>query len=267
MSIRPSHGLRAVVEANAPLWGAEAEVCRTYFHSPARDATTDRLWITRQCYKELIDGALFRMLAMQGDFRLDELTPGGVAADEGTCTELAHFLAYAEALRAVTGDSSASIDMASLLAGNWPENEQLMALRKAHRETRPDLGWRAHAFTEGGYCTLYSTGMELAQCADASATSGAQAIAAASKLVFEDEWEHMLEGIAGLGQHPLSDEDWAQLRDMTVQQSRLRIHMRNGQFGYPVDEGRIAELLAGKAEPVSFDWERAGFVPPASDGP
>lgn len=266
MSMQPSPGLRALVEANAPLWGAEAEVCRTYFHSPFRSAETDRLWITRQCYKELVDGALFRMLAMQGDFLLEDLSPGGVAADEGTCTELAHFLAYAEALRVVTGDPSASIDMASLLAGNWSENEQLMALRKTHRDTRPDLGWRAHAFTEGGYCTLYSTGMELGHQSGGSSTSGDQAIAAASRLVFEDEWEHMLEGIAGLNQHPLSEADWAHLCDMTVEQSRLRIHMRNGQFGYPVDEEKIAELLAGKAPPVRFDWERAGFIPPLSKG-
>jgi hypothetical protein len=263
VNLSPSPGLRALVDANAPLWGAEAEVCRTYFHSPARNAETDCLWITRQCYKELVDGALFRMLAMQGRFRLDELTPGGVSADEGTCTELAHFLAYAEALRAVTGDRSASIDMASLLAGNWPENEQLMALRKTHRDARLELGWRAHAFTEGGYCTLYSTGMELGDRRGNASTSGDQAIAAASKLVFADEWEHMLEGIAGLGKHPLSEADWEQLCDMTVEQSRMRIHMRNGQFGYPVDDARIAELLAGEGAPVRFDWERAGFISPA----
>lgn len=266
MSIRPSPGLCALVAANAPLWGAEAEVCRTYFHSSGRDVETDRLWITRQCYKELIDGALFRMLAMQGHFRLEELAPGGVSADEGTCTEIAHFLAYAEALRAVTGDPFTSIDMASLLAGNWPENEQLMSLRKAHRKARPDLGWRAHAFTEGGYCTLYSTGMELANLSGSSSTSGDRAIAMASKLVFEDEWEHMLEGIAGLDQHSLSEADWDQLLEMTVEQSSMRIYMRNGQFGYPVDEGRIAELLAGKGPPVRFDWQRAGFIPPTSEG-
>ena len=98
MNLSPSPGLRALVDANTPLWGAEAEVCRTYFHSPARNAETDRLWITRQCYKELVDGALFRMLAMQGRFPLDELTPGGVSADEGTCTELAHFLALGSPL-------------------------------------------------------------------------------------------------------------------------------------------------------------------------
>jgi len=33
--------------------------------------------------------------------------------------------------------------------------------------------------------------------------------------------------------------------------------MRNGQFGHPVGEARIKELLTGHCRPIAFDYERA----------
>ena len=41
----------------------------------------------------------------------------------------------------------------------------------------------------------------------------------------------------------------------------LRLPMRNVQFAKPVADSRIAELAAGKAAPVAFDYTRAGFAP------
>jgi hypothetical protein len=38
---------------------------------------------------------------------------------------------------------------------------------------------------------------------------------------------------------------------------KLRMHMRNSQFSRPVSENRLDELLAGMAEPVKFDHQRA----------
>jgi hypothetical protein len=49
---------------------------------------------------------------------------------------------------------------------------------------------------------------------------------------------------------------------MTVAQGRLRIRMRNAQFGYPVAAERVAELESGAAEPIAFDFRRAGMRPP-----
>jgi len=47
------------------------------------------------------------------------------------------------------------------------------------------------------------------------------------------------------------------LSDLTTAQMRQRIHMRNAQFGYPLSEARILEILAGEIEPISFDYEQA----------
>ena len=83
------------------------------------------------------------------------------------------------------------------------------------------------------------------------------AIAAACAKVYADEFEHMLAGIAGIARRPFSANDWSLLRDLTTAQVRQRIHMRNAQFGYPLPEARIQEILAGAIEPVGFDYETA----------
>ena len=83
------------------------------------------------------------------------------------------------------------------------------------------------------------------------------AIAAACAKVHGDEFKHMLAGIAGLARESLSPRDWSLLTDLTTAQMRQRNHMRNAQFGYPVREARIAEILAGAIEPVAFDYDRA----------
>lgn len=55
---------------------------------------------------------------------------------------------------------------------------------------------------------------------------------------------------------------WDLLTELAVTQSRLRIEMRNAQFGHPVPPERMAELLVGEAEPRAFDYTKAGFARP-----
>ena len=58
IELQASTGLLALIEANAPFWGAEAEVIRSYWDAPIRNAETDRKWLTHQVYKEYWDGVL-----------------------------------------------------------------------------------------------------------------------------------------------------------------------------------------------------------------
>ena len=51
IELQSSAGLLALIEANAPFWGAEAEVIRSYWDAPIRNAETDRKWLTHQVYK------------------------------------------------------------------------------------------------------------------------------------------------------------------------------------------------------------------------
>ena len=141
------------------------------------------------------------------------------------------------------------LDPAGLKDRSWPENDALSELRAAHREQHGEIGRRAHRFTEGGYCGLFRGAVD-------------DAIAAACAKVHTDEFEHMLAGIAGLARGTFAESDWALLGDLTTAQMRQRIHMRNAQFGNPLPEARIAEILAGGIAPVSFDYEKAESLLP-----
>jgi hypothetical protein len=52
------------------------------------------------------------------------------------------------------------------------------------------------------------------------------------------------------------------LEALTVAQGRLRLRMRNAQFGYPLSDARVTALAAGAAQPLAFDYLRAGMQPP-----
>jgi len=251
--------LRRLVEANAPYWGGEAEVARHYFTSNRRTQENDRIWLERQMYKELWDGFVPPLENKVVNFHLleDSVTRSDLlAAAEMLYEELAHYCAFADVYeQLIDGDGSMPNPATLKTRGQWAENLQLMELRAAHKATYGDLGTRAHAFTEGGYCTLYSEGMKL------QGRGGIDdMIAEACASVYDDEFDHMLLGIKEVGSG-LAPEDWAILTDLTVEQMRYRIRMRNAQFGFPVDPRREGELCAGKADPMAFDYARAGLAP------
>lgn len=254
---------RELVAANAPLWAGEAEVFRTYWDWPGRNRESDLCWLARQCHKEFWGGGDARR---RGLFAapLEEMSAAfenidrGVGRHEvlamaaGLHQEFSHYCAFADAYDALKPAAQAGVDPANLKDQSWPENDALSALRATHRERYGDIGRRAHRFTEGGYCGLFREGMKLA-----GRSAADDAIAAACAMVHGDEFEHMLAGIAGLAQGGFSPSDWALLGELTAAQMRQRIHMRNAQFGNPLPEARIAEILAGVLEPVAFDYELA----------
>lgn len=258
---RPSAGLVALVEANAPLWAGEAEVFRTYWDWAGRSLATDLQWLARQCYKELFDGFIPRLEQLHERFRhLDAGVPRRVVLEsaEDAYEELAHYCAFADAHDAVGGDDGSlgeplTVDRLRTNA-NWAENRELGELRARHRRDHGELGLRAQAFTEGGCCTLYSEGMRLAGRGGSD-----DLIAGACKVVYDDEWDHMLEGVSGLAHHGLNDDEWGVLTELTVAQMKLRITMRNAQFAYPLPDDRVRQLQAGAAKPLPFDYARAGF--------
>ena len=131
-----------------------------------------------------------------------------------------------------------------------PSDDLVFADRHVTREKGPHAG----AFTEGGYCTLFSEGMRLAGRGGAD-----DGIAQACAAVYDDEFEHMLGGIAGFRRLELGRQGWGLLRALTVEQSRQRVRMRQAQFDHPVPGARLEELVAVGAQPVAFDWARAGL--------
>lgn len=254
---------RELVAVNALLWAGEAEVIRTYWDWSGRTRESDLNWLARQCHKEFWGGGDARR---RGLFAapLEEMSAAlknidrGVGRHEvlamaaGLHQEFSHYCAFADAYDAIKPAGQAGVDPAGLKDQSWPENDALSELRATHRERYGDIGRRAHRFTEGGYCGLFREGMRLAGRSPAD-----DAIAAACAMVHGDEFEHMLAGIAGLAQGGFSTSDWALLCELTTAQMRQRIHMRNAQFGNPLPEARIAEIVASDLEPVTFDYELA----------
>lgn len=253
MSINPH--IIALIDRCERLWAAEAEVVRTYWDSPLRTDETDRLWLVRQMYKELLDGALPSLLWARENF--DTVESSDSRADfleelDILREEFIHYMGFAGIYETLSGKTPSAEALRAI--GAWPENNTLQALRARHRREHGELGLRAQRFTEGGYCTLYSEGMKLAGRGGVD-----RMIAAACEVVFNDEFGHMLRGIGDLVDtvDDLSEPDWAVLGDIVEEQLRHRVAMRNGQFSNPVAPDRLAAIQNGACEPLPFDYLRA----------
>jgi hypothetical protein len=274
MSTSPQ--LRKLIDAAAPYWAGEAEVFRTYWTWSERSRETDRAWLALQCFKEVWGastdgkkkgvflGPLEQLSEMfpKIDIEVDRHKVLEIA--EALWAEFAHYCAFADAYDELGVPGEPKINPATLYS--WRESElmpgrteddALTQLRDEHVERYGDLGRRALRFTEGGYCTLFSEGMKLAERPTPAHEKADRAIARACARVYDDEFGHMLLGINGLDAEGLSATDWQQLAVMSVQQLKGRILMRNAQFSRPIGQARLNELLAGKAPPLSFDYDRA----------
>ena len=248
-----SDGLQRLIRANEPFWGGEAQVIRSYWTSPVRTPETDRKWLTHQIYKEYWDGILppLEMLrqslpeagAKSGRDRL--LTLAEVLHEE-----VEHFALFADLYRQLVGDDYALKPEELKEQGRWAENDDLMAMRQRHKQESPELGLRAHRFTEGGYCALFTEGMALRGGGETE-----DAIAEVCRRIYDDEFNHMLLGIIETDDSTLTESDWDVLIEYTVEQMKSRILMRNAQFSYPLDQARIGELLQGRGQPVAFDFD------------
>ena len=274
--MRASLALSQLIAAAAPYWAGEAEVFSTYFRWAKRTRESDRGWLALQCFKEvwgaatdgkrkgLFLGPLEQLAELfpKIDTQVDRHEVLDIA--QGLAAEFAHYCAFADVYDALALPGEPKIDPASLYEsreeGRMPgrkEDDALTALRFSHIDRHGALGRRALRFTEGGYCTLFSEGMKLAEAPTPGHEKTDRLIAAACARVYDDEFGHMLKGIVGLDDEGLSADDWKRLAEISLEQLRGRILMRNAQFGRPIGEARLNELLAGKCRPVAFDYERA----------
>jgi hypothetical protein len=257
--------LHQLVALAAPLWAGEAEVVRTYWTSPSRTVETDRVWLARQAFKEfwgsgvskfdrggMFYGMLRNLLAHGAEIDVTLDRHEVAEALETVQAEFAHYCAFADCHDAIRPPGAKRLNPDAL--ESWPEEDALTAMRFRHQEQDGAVGMRACKFTEGGYCTLFSAGMAL------KGRGGIDdQIAAACARVYDDEFDHMLAGIAGIEQGGLGDDDWRRMEGLVAEQLRQRIRMRNQQFGAPLGEARVAAIFAGEIEPLPFDWARAGL--------
>lgn len=251
-----SENLRRLVDLSAPYWAGEAEVAWTYFQSPRRSKKSDLTWLARQCYKELWGSGV-------GDKKkglflgpLDQLRKAYPRIDRGV--DRHEVLEIIDGLRAEFYHYCLFADIHDHLSGgrldprqvrSWPADDALARMRYGYRARRGRLGYFAVRFTEGGYCSLYATGMRLKGTGDTN-----DRISAACDKVYTDEIGHMRDGFIGLAREKLTRAQWDEIGEMSRKILLQRIHMRNEQFGFPVAERRIREIEAGRIEPMRFDY-------------
>lgn len=265
-----SDRLKDLINRASFYWAAEAETCRTFFQSPERTRETDRAWLAKQCFKEVWGSGLTAKGdggAMLQEFsrRLIEMFPKiDVEVDRREALEIAealheefeHYCLFADAHDAMAKPGEPKLTVMNLRNHDWAGDDALSELRRQHRAEHGEIGWRSTRFTEGGYCTILSEGAKLAEDPDGHEGRNGL-IAAACQPVFDDEFLHMLYGIAGIEEDPLKDEEWELFSELALAQLRLRPPMRNEQFGFPVGEERMAAMLEGDVTPIAFDFERA----------
>jgi len=231
-------------------------VIRGYWCSPERSIETDRKWLVHQIYKEYWDGILPPLELFKQNLPGASTKSGRdslLTVAEVLYEEVEHFTLFADLYRELDGGDYALTPDELKKQGGWIENDDLMALRQRHKEVSPTLGRRAHQFTEGGYCALFTEGMALSGGSETD-----DAIAEVCRRIYDDEFNHMLLGIIQSDDSELTDSEWDVLISFTVEQMKLRIVMRNAQFSRPIPERRLEELLNGEAESVHFDYEAAG---------
>jgi len=259
-----SEGLHRLIARNAPLWGGEAEVVRSYFDSPHRDRGSDRRWVLRQLYKEYRDGIAPLVNAIHGALPQLEhgVTREWLRDVTGMLHEGAgHYLLFAGLMERLSDGAEATPGPDRLEAiGAWLGNDALRELRNRHCHEHGMLGHRGCQFTERGYCTLYSKGRRRK-----SRGGDDDAIADVCAIIHDEEFESTLLDIADLDAAGFVEAQWKQLGEMTVEPMSLRIRMRNAQFGLPVPTWRISELCAGDADPLPFDEALASRLRDASE--
>lgn len=257
---------RHLIEQNARLWAGEAEVVRSYFASPQRTRERDLCWIARQAFKEMWDGVLPQLAQLQAALTPPPplaALPSAIALADSLRAELRHYEVFAGLHEALRRPGDPPLDPAALARdGDWPENRALRELRAAHVRAHGTLGARAQRFTEGGYATLFAEGSRLLGRGGAD-----DRIAEACAQVYADEIGHMHEGVADLGAGGLDAGSLRLLTELSTAQMRARIHMRNGQFGRPLEPARIAALCAGALPPLAWDAAGAREPAPRPEGP
>jgi hypothetical protein len=260
-----SQNLRALIAANAPLWAGEAEIVRTYWSAPTRTRETDKAWLKRQCWKEYVGSAIgadktieVAMLTGLSAYINQHLSQLDITIDrhelrdevEKVYAEFTHYCLFADVYDSLLEPGEPRINANQL--STWPEEDALARYRFEVRKSRGGKLARASGFTEGGYCTLYSEGAKL------KGRSGVDGrIAKACQKVYDDEFGHMMYGVVGVEMDELSAGDWAELTEVTCEILKRRLYMRNAQFGHPLTDTRVKEIITGEIEPIAFDYNRA----------
>jgi len=244
--------LDELVAAASPYWAGEHEVVQTFF-SRRRTQQEHIRWLRAQCWKEFwgsLDAEGNGVIGRSVD-RLAELYPGLQSPEmrheflhiaRELYEEFHHYALLADILEDLEGRYVPPSELQQL-----PQDAKLAQLRARIVSSEGELGPFVNKFSEGGGSSMYKAGMDI------SGGELEQRIAAAFRIIFDDEVGHMRKGAAGLRGTVQTPEQWEKAKRLTRDLARQRVLMRNEMFGQPLSEERLKEIDEGKIQPFHRD--------------
>jgi hypothetical protein len=262
--------------APARWWAGEAEVVRTYFSQP-RTAADDAHWLKLQASREL--GAAARQAneapalfeAVEATVDRHDLE----AAVRVVYEEVRHYRLLADILEEVTGAKPKAAELLAY-AGTLKERVghrdlpalcEHIAVVKKLVEKYGELTETVLKFFEGGGAAIFYSGSRLLEYPYISYSNGAveRKIAAAMKIIFEDEMRHGPIHIPDVAAQLRSDADFRAAEDIVATKAKAHLRLRNETFGYPLTEERMQEIDGGiRIEPLKIDYREITPVSPYS---
>lgn len=224
-------------------WGGEAEVAETFFKS-ARTKDEHLHWLTSQMVRELgwPDGRITKLQQAfaqleDGVGRHEVLVMFQVAEEENS-----HYVVLADIAEKIQGRSLKPAEFQHHRQGS-----EWQALDKV-RTRQADWDRAVSGLHEGGGLGIYYAAMNLEPMPDDPYRAD---IAAAMRMIYDDELSHCAYGLAEVVQVAMdaTDEIWHQVEDKAEAVGYHRLRMRNEQFGSPLPEARIQEIREGKIVP------------------
>lgn len=244
--------LDELVAIASPYWAGEYEVVHTFFSKP-RSKEEHIRWLRAQCWKEFwgtLDGvpesipmrSLKELQQLYGDLGNPKARHSFLHVAEEMYEEFHHYSALADILDDLEGRHVPPEELQSL-----PEDVKLTEMRTRIAQTEGELGAFVNKFSEGGGSSMYKAGMEI------SGGPLEQRMAAAFRVIFTDEIDHMQTGAEGLRRVVKTPDEWDKCKRLVREVHRQRVRMRNGMFGQPLSEERLREIDEGKIEPFHRD--------------
>ena len=268
--------IKELQEAPARWWAGEAEVVRVYF-SRSRTKQDDIRWLTLQAAREL--GTASRQLGEAPE--MFEGIDASVdrhefeAAIRSIYEEVRHYRLLADIIEQLTGQR---VNPKQLLpyAGTGKERvghpelpamTEEIAVAKRLREQYGELAETALSFFEGGGAAIFYSGSRVLAYPYVSYSNGEieRKIAAAMKVIFEDEMRHGPVQIPKAAEKIRSDQDFLQAKKIIEEKAKAHLRLRNETFGYPLTERRMEEIDADIGiEPLPVDYLSVSPVSPYS---
>ncbi len=234
-------------------WAGEAEIARNFLTAP-HEPPDHVHWMRHQCYRELRGPGLLARPHSRTQWIIDNVRDRLPAAEtkegrdaleyqlEALRQEFTHFRLFADILADITGQPVLMKDLDGL---RLPGDARIEAMRSRHIAEDERMAHIAYNFAEGGGAGIFHAGAAL-ETDDPLLFR----IKRASQIVYDDEVGHGEHGAESVENELDDPEELETLLRMLMEICTERLRMRSEMYGLAPDEARIAEIAAGRIDPL-----------------